>query len=152
FCRGCSARVRAAVRQGDNDAETLFELAGSAMRRRRNAKAITAYSAACDRDPHNPYYANDLGVALLAHGDLDGAGRAFKRAIDLAPAFPQAYYNLGIVLRERGDIITADALFAAALERDADVCNAHRYLGILHQDYFLDRPRARAYLERYVAL
>jgi len=152
FCRVCSLRVAAVAARSIDSAESLFELAGSYMRRRRHAKAVGAYRAACEREPENPHYANDLGVALLACGERLGATRAFRRAIDLAPTFPHAYYNLGIIFRERGEVVTADSLFAAALERDGDSRSAHRYLGILHQDYFQDSPRARAYLERYVAL
>src|SRR5262249_62077077 len=95
---------------------------------------------------------NALGVAYLPLAARSASPRACRRGIDLAPDFPHAYYTLGILFRERGDISTADTLFSAALERDTDTCSAHRYLGILHQDYFQDPPRARAHLERYVAL
>ncbi len=152
FCRGCAAKIRAAVGRAADDPECLFELAGSFMRRRRPARAVQAFTAACSRDPGNAHYANDLGVAFLALGERAAATQAFRRAIELAPSYPHAYYNLGIVFRERGDVAEADAHFAAALERDTDSRSAHRYLGILHQDYFFDPPRARAYLERYVAL
>jgi predicted Zn-dependent protease len=152
MCLACTMRVRAVVEQSLDSAESLFDLAGSYMRRRRHAKAATAYQAASDRDPDNPHYANDLGVALLALGERAEALAAFRRAIMLDPTYPHAYYNLGIIFRERGDVGTADGLFAAAIERDGDLRSAHRYLGILHQDYFQDPPRARAYLERYVAL
>jgi predicted Zn-dependent protease len=152
FCDVCGARVARVAARDLDAAECLFELAGSCMRRRRHARAVDAYLAACDRDPENPHYLNDLGVAYLALGERVAASLAFQRVIDLAPDFPHAYYNLGILFRERGDVGTADALFNAALERDTDTCSAHRYLGILHQDYFQDPPRARAHLERYVAL
>jgi archaemetzincin len=151
-CATCARRVRAVLAQSIDGAESLFELAGSYMRRRRHAKAAAAYRAASDRDPQNPHVANDLGVALLALGERAAALDAFQRAIALDPTYPHAYYNLGIIFRERGDVGTADGLFAAAIERDDDARSAHRYLGILHQDYFQDPPRARAYLERYVAL
>jgi predicted Zn-dependent protease len=152
YCDRCAARVAAVAARDPDDAENFFELAGSCMRRRRHLRAVAAYRAASERDPSNPHYLNDLGVAYLAAGERPAASRAFQRVIDLAPGFPHAYYNLGILFRERGDVLTADALFGAAIERDVDACQAHRYLGILHQDYFQDSPRARAHLERYVAL
>src|SRR5262249_4596217 len=130
----------------------LFELAGSYMRRRRYSRAVSAYGAACAADPGNPHYTNDLGVALLALGERTSAARAFRHAIAMAPDLPHGYYNLGIVLRESGDGPHADDLFAEALRRDVDARQAHRYLGILHQDYFHDEARARAYFEGYVAL
>src|SRR5215470_16411016 len=152
YCPSCAARIDDVARRPVDAAETLFELAGSYMRRQRYARAVAAFGAACEREPANAHFANDLGVALLALGERVPAARAFERAIALAPELPHAYYNLGIIFRERGDIGMADALFAAALARDADLRAAHRYLGILHQDYFQDPPRARAHLERYVAL
>jgi archaemetzincin len=152
YCAGCAARIDDVARRPVDGAESFFELAGSYMRRQRFAHAVAAFGAACERDPANAHYANDLGVAHLALGERAPAAGAFERAIALAPELPHAYYNLGIIFRERGDIPMADALFGAALARDADLRAGHRYLGILHQDYFQDPPRARAHLERYVAL
>ena len=152
LCASCDARIGVVASRGVSSAESLFELAGSYMRRRRFGRAAAAYTAACARAPENPHYANDLGVALLATGDRVAAAGAFQRAVLLCPDLPHAYYNLGIVFREGGDIGTADRFFAEALVRDGDLRQAHRYLGILHQDYFQDPPRALAYLERYVAL
>jgi tetratricopeptide (TPR) repeat protein len=152
YCRACRTRVEAVAARGVDGAEAIFELAGSYMRRRRYARAAAAYAAASERDPKNPHYLNDHGVALLALGDRAGATRAFQRTILLAPRFPHAYYNLGIVCRERGDLHAADHFFGAAVERDDDARSAHRYLGVLHQDYFHDAARARLHLERYRAL
>jgi predicted Zn-dependent protease len=152
LCVSCNERISVVASRGVDGAESLFELAGSYMRRRRYAKAVAAYSAACALDPPNPHYANDLGVALLAIGERGGAARTFERAIFLNPELPHAYYNLGIVFRESGDVRQADKLFTEALSRDPDIRQAHRYLGILHQDYFQDPSRALAYLERFVAL
>jgi len=152
LCASCEERISVVAARGVATPEGLFELAGSFMRRRRFARAVSAYGAACALDPGNPHYANDLGVALLAVGEKVAAARTFQRAIELAPELPHAYYNLGIVHREAGDLRAADRCFSEAVLRDADIRQAHRYLGILHQDYFQDPPRARVYLERYVAL
>ena len=152
LCASCEERISVVAARGVSSPEALFELAGSFMRRRRFARAVSAYDAACHLDPANPHYANDLGVALLAVGEKTTAARTFERAIQLSPDLPHAYYNLGIVFREAGDVRSADRYFNEALMRDPDIRQAHRYLGILHQDYFQDSSRARVYLERYVAL
>jgi archaemetzincin len=152
YCAACAGRVSTVARRGVHGAESLFELGGSYMRRRRYPRAAAAYAAAQAKDPANAHYANDLGVALLALGEKAQAARAFQKAIDLQPAFPHAYYNLGIVCRERGDQRTADHFFAEAVRRDEDPRQAHRYLGILHQDYFRDPERALAHLERFTVL
>jgi archaemetzincin len=152
LCASCEERISVVSSRGVSSPEALFELAGCFMRRRRFSRAVAAYGAACQLDPANPHYANDLGVAMLAVGEKVAAARTFERAIQLAPDLPHAYYNLGIVYREAGDVRSADRYFGEALSRDPDIRQAHRYLGILHQDYFQDPPRARVYLERYVAL
>jgi archaemetzincin len=85
LCASCEERISVVAARGVATPEGLFELAGSFMRRRRFARAVSAYGAACALDPGNPHYANDLGVALLAVGDKLAAARTFERAIELAP-------------------------------------------------------------------
>ncbi len=152
YCPSCEHRVQAVARRGVDGAEALFELAGSYMRRRRFARAAAAYAAAVERDPANPHFWNDHGVALLALGDRGAAARSFRKAVELAPGFPHAWYNLGIVSRERGDTRTADYFFQEAVRRDEDPRAAYRYLATLYRDYFHDPDRAAAYLERYRAM
>lgn len=152
YCGDCGARIHGTAARGAADAEALFDLAGSYMRRRRFVRAAATYAAAVEAAPQSAHYHNDHGVALLALGDRAGAAQAFQRAIQLAPGSPHAYYNLGIVARERGDIAAADHFFREALTRDEDPRAAHRYLGILHQDYFHDPLRAHQHFERYRAL
>lgn len=152
YCRSCAARVYGVAARGVGGPEALFELAGSYMRRRRFARAAATYAAAVERDPSNPHYRNDHGVALLALGDRGAAARSFRKAVDLAPTFPHAWYNLGIVSRERGDTRMADYFFHEAIRRDDDPRAAYRYLATLYRDYFHDPERARACLDRYHAL
>ncbi len=70
----------------------------------------------------NPYYAeirNDLGVALLAAGDRDGAKREFARAADGGRAgFVDPLLNLASLALEEGDVAGANRLVDAALTRD----------------------------------
>jgi archaemetzincin len=152
YCASCDERISQVAFVEPSRADKLFEHAGAHMRRRRFARAAAVYAEACAREPHFASYHNDHGVALLATGDHPAATRAFERAAALSPGTPHAYYNLGIVARERGDVAAADAFFAEALARERDPRAAHRYLGVLHQDYFHDAERARTYLSRYRAL
>lgn len=152
YCTACELKIHRVASRSVRAADSLFELAGSYMRRRRFVRAAATYASAVAAAPHNAHYHNDHGVALLALGDRAGASAAFQRALRLAPDAPHAYYNLGIVSRERGDVSAADHFFREALRRDEDRRAAHRYLGILHQDHFADPLRARYHLERYVAL
>jgi archaemetzincin len=152
YCPSCEQKVHAVAQRGVDGAEALFDLAGSYMRRRRFGRAAATYAAALERDPANPHFWNDHGVALLALGDRGAAARSFRKAVDLAPGFPHAWYNLGIVSRERGDTRTADYFFQEAVRRDDDPRAAYRYLAMLYRDYFHDPERAASYLERYRAL
>jgi predicted Zn-dependent protease len=152
YCEACRERVARALARGPRDAETLFELAGSYMRRRRFERAVGAYAEAALAAPDDAHYHNDHGVALLAVGDRESAALAFERARVLRPESPYAWYNLGIVSRERGDMEEADRCFGEALTRDVDPRAGHRYLGILHQDYFRDPIRARRHFEAFRAL
>jgi archaemetzincin len=152
YCSRCASRVRLGLAVPLDGAEALFERASSLMRRRRFAKAVSIYGAAIVRAPHNPSYHNDLGVALLALGDRAAAGQSFTRALELKPDYPHPYYNLGIVARENGEIEQADEYFSEALRREADVRAGHRYLGLLHHDFFHDPVRAVFHLRRYAEM
>jgi predicted Zn-dependent protease len=152
YCAACEQKVQSIARRGVDGPESLFELAGSYMRRRRFGRAAAAYAAAVERNPSNPHFWNDHGVALLALGDRAAAARSFRKAVELAPGFPHAWYNLGIVSRERGDQRAADYFFQEAVRRDEDPRAAYRYLATLHRDYFHDPERATVYLDRYHAV
>lgn len=152
YCEACRGQVAAALARDVGGVETLYELAGSYMRRRRFARAATVYAQAAEVGPGDANVHNDHGVALLAIGDRAAAGRAFERSRQLRPELPFAWYNLGIVRREEGDVDGADDCFAEALRRDEDPRAAHRYLGVLHQDYFRDPARARRHFEQFRVL
>jgi archaemetzincin len=152
YCPACEQKVQGVAERGVDAPDGLFELAGSYMRRRRFSRAAAVYAAAVERDPSNPHFWNDHGVALLALGDRAAAARSFRKAVELAPGFPHAWYNLGIVSRERGDARAAEYFFQEAVRRDDDPRAAYRYLATLYRDYFHDPERAAAYLDRYRAL
>lgn len=46
----------------------------------------------------------NLGVALRARADLDGAITEYREAIRLKPDDAETHYNLGIALRAKGDL------------------------------------------------
>ena len=54
------------------------------------------------------------GVARLAGGDLDGAGKDYQAAREIDPDYPLAYWNLGVLAWMRGDEEHAEELAAEA--------------------------------------
>src|SRR5262249_47033378 len=73
------------------------------------ARAIACYQEALRLDPKFALAHNNLGVALLDKGELDGAIACCKKSIRLAPKYALAHTNLGHALRQQGQ-------FAAALQ------------------------------------
>ncbi|OFX18704.1 MAG: hypothetical protein A2V77_01130 [Anaeromyxobacter sp. RBG_16_69_14] len=62
---------------------------------------------------------NNLGIALLRQGKVDGARAAFERAISLDPAYPAALQNAGLLaLGEDGRPVEAAELFRRAAAAD----------------------------------
>ncbi len=62
---------------------------------------------------------NNLGIALLRQGKIDGARTAFDRAISLDPAYPAALQNAGLLrLGQDGRPVEAAELFRRAAAAD----------------------------------
>jgi tetratricopeptide (TPR) repeat protein len=152
YCETCMKRVRRGLVVSPSSAEGRFLRAGALLRRRYLPRAIQTYREATEKAPLEPRYANDLGVALLAASDRDGARAAFRRATELSADFPHPYYNLGILCREDGGVDVAERWFAEGLRRDPEPLAAHRYLGRLYEDLFNDPQRARRHYAAYLAL
>ncbi len=74
---------------------------------------------------------HELGNALLARGDLDGALKAFERAIAIAPAFAWGYNGAGVALHRKHDFDHAIEAFTTALRIDASYGEAADNLGVL---------------------
>jgi Flp pilus assembly protein TadD/serine/threonine protein kinase len=77
---------------------------------------------------------NDLGCALNAKHDVDGAIGEFREAIRLKKDYAAAHYNLGIALKFTGDLDGAIAEFRKAIELDAKDARAHTNLGVALED------------------
>jgi len=71
----------------------------------------------------------NLGSALFASGDSDGAIAELHRAITLDPQYAPAYCDLGTVLATRGDSDGAIAQWRKALAIRPEYTEAHGALG-----------------------
>src|SRR5262249_20669474 len=64
--------------------------------------AIAAYRKALVSDPKHAMAHTNLGVALQAKGDAEGALAAFHQALACNPTLPEAHGNLGALLLSQG--------------------------------------------------
>jgi tetratricopeptide (TPR) repeat protein len=81
---------------------------------------------------------NDLGAALHAMRDWDGAIAEYQRALAMQPKYAEAYNNLGSALKQKGEFEEAMKVFDKALELRGDYAAAHwnrAMLLLLNGDY-----------------
>jgi serine/threonine-protein kinase len=97
--------------------------------RRLAGEAVAYYRAALALRPGNAAVYSNLGNALKAQGDLDGAIASYRRAIDLRPGDAVAHSNLGRALQAKGDLKGAMAALHRAVAIDPRYANAHNNLG-----------------------
>lgn len=80
--------------------------------------------------PENPRAHNNLGYALFARGDFDGARQHFEEAVKLFP-MADAYLNLGFLSAQTGDAEKAVAFYGQALKINPQMHDANFNLGNL---------------------
>jgi Flp pilus assembly protein TadD len=86
YCVRCASRVRESLAVAPWSARGRWERGRAFFRRADYARAVVAFEAAVRASPLEPRYHNELGAALLAGGDREGARAAFGRATELAGA------------------------------------------------------------------
>ena len=69
--------------------------------------AIAEYNVALRLEPDSPIAYDNLGSALIAKQDWDGAERVFRKAVDRRSDDANARFSLGYVLMARGDAAAA---------------------------------------------
>jgi eukaryotic-like serine/threonine-protein kinase len=95
----------------------------------RCEEAVRYLTAALALRSDSPGVYYNLGAALCANKDLDGAIRAFQAALKIDPNYTKAWCNLGIALTEKKDLDGAVRACQAALRIDPQFANAHIQLG-----------------------
>jgi tetratricopeptide (TPR) repeat protein len=75
--------------------------------------------------PKVALYHYNLGSALFAEDDLDGALKCFRQAVRLDPRFADAFTNLGIVFSKKKQHEEADAAFSVAAKLKPNDLQAH---------------------------
>jgi Flp pilus assembly protein TadD len=107
--------------------------------------AETLYRATLQKNPECWMVHDNLGVALVARGQLDEAITHYYQAIALRPANPRSHYDLGIALRQEGKTNEAIAEYEKALELRPQYEKAHNNLG----NIFLQAARLNEAVAHY---
>jgi len=71
----------------------------------------------------------NLGVFMLARGELPGAVSHFQEALVLRPSYGAAHNNLGVIFAQQGDLVKATAHFRQAVTIDPNDGEAQGNLG-----------------------
>lgn len=79
--------------------------------------------------PHLADAHNNLGVVLMAQGQLAEAAASYQKAISLQPGHPNAHYNLGNAFKDQGRLDEAVASYKKAVLLTPDNAELHNNLG-----------------------
>jgi tetratricopeptide (TPR) repeat protein len=125
--------LQAALVHRPGDLSLLMTLGGTyPINQKEGAdERLRWYQAAVAAAPGNVAAHNNLGVALLDKGQLEGAIVCNKKAIELDPKFAPAHNNLGIALRAKGQLDEAIACYQKAIELDPKNTMAHANISVL---------------------
>ena len=88
------------------------------------AQAEALYRVAVDKAPGHARAHLNLGIALAARDDMDGAAAAYESVLAIAPAHPFGNYNYARLALVRGDFARAETLVTAALRAKPDFVQA----------------------------
>jgi Flp pilus assembly protein TadD len=91
--------------------------------------SVRLYTRALSVTKDNVVAHNDLGLALLQQGDLDGAVRESREAIRLDPGHPEPPNTLATALTRKGRPDDAIAVYRAALRERPNDAVLHGNLG-----------------------
>jgi tetratricopeptide (TPR) repeat protein len=116
---GAAAAYERAIRAGDDDPETAFNLGNVLHALGRTADATSAFRRAVEAEPSYVEAWNNLGNALADGGETEGALRAFRRALAVEPAYADAHLNLAETLHAAGRTPEARGHWRAYLASDA---------------------------------
>mgnify|MGYP005812395771 CR=1 FL=1 len=110
----------------------LYERIGQAQ------QALDHHRRATELEPTSAAYLNNLGFALLAHGNPKEATVAFREALRLDPTSARTRNNLGFAYARAGDFVRASEQFALAgtpAEAKNNLGYAYESTGNLAQAY-----------------
>jgi serine/threonine protein kinase/tetratricopeptide (TPR) repeat protein len=93
-------------------------------------ESLRYYTVALALRPGNPAEYVNLGNALAARGDLDGAISSYREALDRHPAYPEAHIKLGWTLLRQKKLDEAIAEYRKAIELAPKSARPHYGVGV----------------------
>jgi serine/threonine-protein kinase len=92
-------------------------------------EAIRFMSASLAIRPESVWMHYQLGNALRARGDLEGALAAQQKALALNPSFADAHVEIGAILQDKGDLDGSIAAYKKGIDLDPENVGAYSSLG-----------------------
>ncbi len=96
---------------------------------------LKAYQTAAQKYPSCWRAENNVGVALYAKGDMNGAKAAFEKANTIKANTPEVMNNLGVIALRNGDYAKAKEYFGAAAGAGAELDSNLGIIAIHEGDY-----------------
>ncbi len=132
--------------------QAQFDRALQAQRAGRLDEAERQWRALAQAHPDLGGVHANLGLIQREAGRTAEAVASLERAVQLSPTQPRFFNELGIAYRTNGQFAQAEQAYERALTLDANYAAALLNLGILHDLYLGNGPKALALYERYLAL
>jgi len=146
FSAGATLLLRRKVIGQISGVALVFVLAGlSWQQSRMYADSETLYRTTIDRNPECWLAHNNLGIALMEHGQEAEAMAEYHAALRIKPDYAEAHNNLGVILLRRGQEMEAMAEYQTALKIKPDYAVAHNNLGLI----LVDRGQIAEAIEQY---
>lgn len=132
--------------------QRAYDEARKAMRAGRPAEAERGLRAIVQSHPELGGPHANLGLLLRQAGRLPEAVAELEAAVHANPQQAVYFNQLGIAYRQQGQFAKAREAYERAIELDATYASPLLNLGILHDLYLGEGPRALALYDRYLAL
>jgi len=113
-----------------NQLEDLLYVARFCLSRGWYGAALTNFTVALERNPHDPGLHVEAGRALEGLGRVQEALQQYQAAIESDPSFVRARMLRGIALGKLGEHALAEKEFREALQLDPDLIEARVNLGV----------------------
>lgn len=134
------------------NAQRAFDDAKRLLAAGKVDEAERAFTALAQSNPELGGPHANLGLIHRNAGKHAEAVAALERAVQASPAQAVYFNQLGLSYRAAGQFAKARAAYERAIELDANYAAAVLNLGILHDLYLNDPPRAMELYARYLTL